>query len=225
MNAVIYYSNTGECKRIAEYFAKQLGFPLVDMANAEHQYENAVLVFPVHCQNLPQAVTQFLRNLTVSNLTVIAAYGKMCHGNVLDEIQQKRRLNIVAAAYVPTKHTYLDEPRFDDFDKLRQVVDKTLNPSAIKIHRSYKNPLASAFKGLRSRIGVKIVKNSNCDNCGLCETNCQQHAITHGKTNCKCIRCLKCVAHCPKQALTFKTTAAMTAYLKKKKQDDLVIFV
>lgn len=225
MNAVVFYSNTGECKRIAEYFAEQLGFPLAEISNAEHQYENAVLVFPVHCQNVPQAVTQFLHTLSVRNLTLIAAYGKMCHGNVLYEIQQKHHFNIVAAAYVPTKHTYINEPRFNGFDRLRQVVDKTSNPSAIKIHKSYKNPLANVFKGLRSRIGVKIVKKDNCDNCGLCQINCPQHAIANGKTNHNCIRCLKCVADCPKQALTFKTTTAMTAYLKNKKQNELVIYV
>lgn len=225
MNAVVYYSNTNESKHIAEYFAEQLQFTLVGIANAESKYENAVLVFPVHCQNTPQAVAKFLSRLTAQNLTLIATYGKMCHGNVLYEIQQKYKLNIVAAAYVPTKHAYLDEPRFNNFAGLRKAVDKAQNPSAIKIPKAYKNPLANAFKGLRSRIGVKIVKNDDCDNCGLCKTSCLQGAINNGKTNRNCIRCLKCVASCPKQALTFKTTTAMSAYLKKKKQDELKIYV
>lgn len=225
MNAVIYYSNTNESKRIAEYFAKQLKFSLVNIANAEYNYENVVLVFPVHCQNVPQAVTQFLNSFASQNLTLIATYGKMCHGNVLYEIQNKYKFNIVAAAYVPTKHAYLNEPRFSNFERLHRVVDKTLNPSTIKIPRSYKNPLANAFKGLRSRIGVKIIKNNDCDNCGLCQTDCPQGAIANGETNCQCIRCFKCVANCPKQALTFKTTTAMSVYLKKKKQDELVIYI
>ena len=89
MNAVVFYSNTCQSKAIATYFANQLGYPLVDMETkcAEH-YQNLVLVFPVHCQNIPDIVKFFLKNISVDNLTVIATYGKMCCGNVLCEIQK-----------------------------------------------------------------------------------------------------------------------------------------
>ena len=54
MNAVVYYSNTGQSKAIAEYFAHQLSFPLADVEQLSNVcYENLVLVFPVHCQNVP----------------------------------------------------------------------------------------------------------------------------------------------------------------------------
>lgn len=225
MNAAVYYSNTDECKRVATFLADRLSYELVDIYEAESEYTRAVLVFPVHCQNVPQVVTRFLKRLTVCELIVIAVYGKMCHGNVLYEMQRKYRHKIIAAAYVPAKHTYLDEPRFSDFDKLLPVIEKTEKPSEVTIPKSYKNPLANLFKGLRGRMGVKIIKKDGCDNCGVCESSCRLHAIENGKTNRKCIRCLKCVASCPKQALTIKTTPAMTAYLKKKKQDELTIFV
>ena len=225
MNAAVYYSNTDECKRIAAYFAERLNYEAVDIADAGCKYDRAVLVFPVHCQNVPQAVTHFLKRLTVGNLTVIAVYGKMCHGNVLYEIQRKFRHNIIAAAYVPAKHTYIDEPRFSDFDRLDPVIDKATKQGTVKIPKSYKNPFANVFKRLRSRMGVKIIKNSDCDNCGVCQKNCPRNAIVNGKTNRNCIRCLRCVACCPKKALTFKTTPAMSAYLKKKKQDDLIVYI
>ena len=77
MNAVVFYSNTGQSKAIATYFANQLGYPLADMETtcAEH-YRNLVLVFPVHCQNIPDIVKSFLKNISVENLTVVATYGK-----------------------------------------------------------------------------------------------------------------------------------------------------
>lgn len=225
MNAVVYYSNTDESKRIAAYFAEKLNYDIVDIADAECEYKLAVLVFPVHCQNIPQAVTHFLKRLKVCELIVIAVYGKMCHGNVLYEIQQKFHHNIIAAAYVPAKHTYINEPRFCDFDMLRPIADKVTIHSVIKIPRSYKNLFSNVFKGLRSRMGVKIIKNNDCDNCGACKNCCPQNAIENGKTNSKCIRCLRCVAYCPKQALTIKTSPLMSAYLKKKKQDELIIYV
>ena len=225
VNAVVYYSDTGECKRIAQHLAQRLNYSLEDIADAGQEYGDAVLIFPVHCQNIPQTVTRFLRNLKVSNLTVIAAYGKMCHGNVLYEIARRYNHNIVAGAYVPAKHTYIDEPRFCNFDGLEPIVEKVQNPRAVKIPKSYKNPFANFFKGLRSRMGVKIIKGGNCDGCGACRACCPRLAIEDGKTDRKCIRCLRCVALCPKQALTIKLSPLMSAYLKKKKQDELVIYV
>ncbi|MCH5154254.1 MAG: hypothetical protein J1F71_03485 [Clostridiales bacterium] len=225
MNAVVFYSATDECKRIAAYFAERLSYEIVDIVGAGCKYERAALVFPVHCQNIPQAVIHFLKRLTVDYLTVIAVYGKMCHGNVLYEIQRKFRHNIIAAAYVPAKHTYIDEPRFSDFDRLDPVIDKATKQGTVIIPKSYKNPFANVFKGLRSRMGVKIIKNNGCDNCGMCQYNCPRNAIVNGKTNRNCIRCLRCVASCPKKALSFKTTPAMSAYLKKKKQDELIIYI
>ena len=54
MKAVIYYSNTNESLRIAEYLAENLSYPLTDIRNAlDNEYSDAVLVFPVHCQNIP----------------------------------------------------------------------------------------------------------------------------------------------------------------------------
>ena len=225
MNAVVYYSNTDECKRIATYLAERLNYELVNITGAESEYQRAVLVFPVHCQNVPKAVADFLERLTASDLSVIAVYGKMCHGNVLYEIQKKYHHKIIAAAYVPAKHTYIDESRFCDFDRLYPIIEKVANPSTVTIPKSYKNPFANVFMGLRSRMGVKIIRGGGCSNCGVCQEICPEQAIVNGKPNRKCIRCLRCVASCPPKALTFKTAPFMTAYLKKKKQDELIIYV
>ena len=79
MNAVVFYSNTGQSKRIAAYFANELGFPLVEIeTDCSNEYQNLVLVFPVHCQNIPDIVKTFLKRITAAHLTVIATYGKMC---------------------------------------------------------------------------------------------------------------------------------------------------
>ena len=43
MNAVVFYSNTGESKAVAAYFADQLGYPLADNeSNSENVYQNLV---------------------------------------------------------------------------------------------------------------------------------------------------------------------------------------
>lgn len=225
-NAVIYYSNTNESKRVAEYLAKKLDYKLIDVTvNDDFSFTNAVLVFPVYCQNIPVVVDRFLKRLTTQTLAVIATYGKMSCGNVIYEINKKYNFNIIAAAYVPTKHAYINEERFDDFNSLDVITEKLQQPSSISIPKLRKNPLANILKGLRSRIGIKIIKKNLCDGCGLCERICSMHAVKFGKPNGKCIRCLKCVTNCPQKALQIKVTPLLAVYLKKKKRDKLIIYV
>lgn len=227
MNAVIYYSNADESRRVAVYLAGKLGYELLDIELIrEYRYDNLLLAFPVYCQNIPQKVTAFLARLNVNNLAVVATYGKVNHGNVLYEIQRLYKHNIIAAAYVPAKHAYIDGERFEQFDKLDVIVSKFDNPSRINVPKSYKNPFANIFKGLRSRLGVKIVKDcGKCDNCNICGANCPQKASNYGKTNCKCIRCARCVTHCPQQALKIVKSKIMAKYLAKTSQNELVVYV
>lgn len=225
-NVVFYYSNTSECKRIAAYVAEKSGFELKKLSETKASYNTAVLVFPVYCQAVPDEVKLFLNRLKTENLAVIAAYGKMSHGNVLFEIQRKYKFNIIAAAYVPTKHTYLCDERFKDFEKLNAFIDKLSNTSAVVIPRSKKNVFAGFFPKQRTKRGVKISKIAPlCDNCRLCEILCPQQAINNGKIGRNCIRCTRCVDVCPNGALFFETSPAMAKYLSKKKVDDFVLYL
>lgn len=226
MNAVLYYSATGQSENIARYIAQKTAFEAADILSLEHkEFDNAAIVFPVHCQSIPQPVKQCLNDIVVGNLTVIAVYGRMCHGNVLREIQKKHAHNIVAAAYVPAKHAYLPDKGFDRFDELQPLLDKMRRPAPVEIPRAFRNPLSDVFKKLRSRMGVKLYRDASCDGCGVCEGVCPYGAINKGKPNRKCIRCLACAARCPKNALHADNRFFMRLYLKKKKTDDLEIFV
>ena len=227
MNAVVFYSNTGQSKAIATYFANQLGYSLesIETSGAEH-YQNLVLVFPVHCQNIPDIVKTFLKNISVNTLTVIATYGKMCCGNVLYEIQKRYQNDIVAGAYIPTKHSYIsNDDIFCDFDKLKPIVEKIKEPSYIQLPKLHKNPLANIFPKQRSMLGLTIRKSVACDGCNLCAKSCSFGAIKKGKTTHKCIRCMRCVESCPSKALKIKLGLPLKIYLHKKKTNKLIIYV
>jgi len=225
-NAVVYYSNTGESKRIAEYFAAALDYGICDIYETQDKdFDNLVFVFPVHCQNLPSRADAFLSDTRVKNLTLIATYGRMCHGNVLWEAQKKYPHNVIAAAYVPTKHTYLDESGFNRFNELNDLIKKIRNPLPVTIPKSYKNLFAGFMKTNRTRMGVRIFKTDKCTSCGICTAACKNNAIVNGETGKNCIRCLKCVSECPSGALQFDLHPLMKMYLKKKKKDDLVIYI
>ena len=227
MDAVIFYSNTGQSKSIAEYIAQKIRYPLISIESVKDTcYKNLVLVFPVHCQNIPDTVKAFLKRVNADNLTVIATYGKMCCGNVLYEIQNGYSKNIVAGAYVPTKHSYIEnDDVFRDFERLTPIIKKIKNPSTVQIPRIYKNPFADLFPKLRSRLGLKIYRNSYCNQCGACTEHCPLKAIKSGVTNNNCIRCLKCADICPRHALNVKISLPLKLYLSKEKTNKILIYV
>ncbi|MBE5741791.1 MAG: hypothetical protein E7360_00515 [Clostridiales bacterium] len=227
MNAVVFYSNTGQSKAVATYFADRLGYPLEDMETGVAEgYQNLVLVFPVHCQNIPDTVKTFFKKVSVDNLTVIATYGKMGCGNALYEIQNKYQKNIVAGAYIPTKHSYINnDSAFCDFEKLEPIIEKIKEPSYIRLPKLHKNPFANLFPKLRSRLTLTIRKSEDCDGCNLCAERCSFGAIKSGKINRNCIRCLKCVECCPRQALKVKKSLPLKIYLSKKKINKVLIYV
>lgn len=227
-NAVVYYSNTGQSKAAADYLAHRLGYPLADLQESgKVQYENLVLVFPVHCQNLPDCVKAFLKRVQVERLTAIATFGKMCCGNVLYEIQRLYQPNVIAGAYLPTKHSYIEaDDSFCDFDELEPIIHKIRQSSSIvKLPKLYKNPFANLFPLLRSQLGVTLCKTADCNGCNHCKAACPLGAISSGVPNKRCIRCLKCVNACPRKALQVRPGWPMKLYLRKKKDNKLRIYV
>lgn len=228
MRVVVYFSNTGESKKIAAVLAQKTGFALRSLEECnETEFKRLILVFPVYCQNIPTPVKAFLRSTKSEGLTAVATYGRMCYGNVLKELQGENSANhhMIAAAYVPTKHTYVAEESFSDWERLEPLIAKQNTLTKVEIPRSYKNPLANFGMGLRSRMGVRLKKNTRCIGCGLCERECVYQAMKNGKPNKKCIRCLRCVARCPVQALEFSCRAPLKLYLKKKKINALILYV
>jgi len=225
MDAVVYYSYTGESKRVARYFADRLSFPLLNLESVDEGcFDNLVLVFPVHCQSLPDTVKAFLKKTEIKNLTAIATYGKACCGNVLYEIKNKYGKNVVAAAYIPTKHSYLSGESFCDYEALNPVIDKIKAPTPIELPKLYKNIFAGFFPKARSRFCVKLYKTADCNGCNRCAEVCPNDAIKCGVTNGKCTRCLKCAATCPQHALKFRLRLPLRLYLKRHDKGKLIIY-
>ena len=228
MNAVVYYSNTGQSRAVAEHLAERLDYPIADMeACQEVRFDSLVLVCPVYCQDMPPAVRDFLKRITADYLTPVATYGKMCYGNVLFDLQRRfPHVTVAAGAYVPTKHAYLsDDAPFDSFELLAPLVEKVRNPAPVRLPRTYRNPLAVLLPAARSRLGVRIHRTEDCDGCGLCAARCPQGAIHMGITNAACIRCLRCVNECPKGALTAEIRFPLDLYLRKKKVTETVVYL
>lgn len=230
MNAVIYFSCTGRSKAVATHLADKLGYDLIELTNKTQteilggKYENAVIVFPVHCQSYPKPMKAFFADFTAENVTLVATYGSANAGNALYEAAKLLRKNPVAAAYVPCNHSYL-HGEIDVSELPQEFIDKILSPSEVKLSKRAKTPFAGVLPCLRSRAIIKIKRNSNCTDCGECNAVCPASAMDCGKTNSKCIRCLKCVKSCPQNALEIKKSRVLERYLKNTRNNDLIVYI
>ena len=224
MNAVIYWSNTGESLNIAKYISEKTGYPLYDlMSLKEKKFGDIFLVFPIHYQSIPTQIEDALKELQFHKAVVVLTYGKMSHGDVLNETQKILRGTVVGGAYIPCKHTYLlNDISFNEFEMLDDIVSMiNRDTEAVFVHQK-RNPFAKVLPNTRHRLSVKIYKNDKCINCGECNKVCSH--IKNGVVDKNCIRCLKCVISCPHGALNFELSPLLEDYLKKQKKCEIEMF-
>lgn len=229
MKKIYCFTGTGHTKEIADYFATALNEKVIDVhLNTKVIDENinvAIVLFPVYCQDIPMPVKRLLPKIKAKYFVLIATYGKMSYGNVLFEASKMVKGTVIASAYIPTEHTYLKESFKVDFNRLAPILKRIDNPQRAYVPKSIKNPLASIFPNLRSRVAVKISKTNACTECTICSNNCPMNAIVNGVTNNQCIRCLCCVKNCPSNALKVEYNFFLKQYLKKKPRNEFVVYL
>ncbi len=226
MTQVYFFSGRGHSFALADFFAKQLQTSVTEITkNLRCSVETAIIVFPVYCQNIPDTVVEFLKKLNAKHAVLIATYGRISYGNVLWEASKLTKADVIAAAYVPTGHSFLNEGTEFDSAALTPIFDKLMNPSSAKIKITHKNPFANFFPAWRSRIGLKITRTDFCDACNICGQSCSVGAVENGKINKNCIRCLHCVTVCPKSALHIRQTGILRLYLNQKKKNNTVLYL
>lgn len=220
MTGVFCFTGSGHSLRVAEYMAERLGCRVCMIEQkAQPQCETALVVFPVYCQNIPQPVRRFLKNLKAESVALIAAYGKISWGNVLSEAEGLVRGRVIAGACVPIGHTFLSGSA--DFDKaaLKPLFERIKSPREAVIPAKRKSVFADFLPGWRSRVSVRIIRADSCTDCNVCGRGCPMSAIKNGVTNSRCIRCLRCVSSCPQKALSFETDPILRRYLSKKRPE------
>ena len=98
---------------------------------------------------------------------LIATYGGISYGNVLYEAQKIVQGEVIAGAYIPIGHTFLNGDYEFDKEYLLPITERIKTPQKVHIPKTRKNPLANNFPALRSRIGVKLTREKQCNNCGF----------------------------------------------------------
>lgn len=226
MTAVYYFSGTGHSRAIAEYIAGQLGCPPVSIERTEELcVTTAVVVFPVYSDNLPAPVRDFLHRLNCEHAALIAAYGRISRGNVITQAARLCRGEIICGAYVPTGHTYLEQPAEFDREALAPVIERIRNPHPAVIPKEHASFLGNLLPEARARMAVKLRRSDSCSGCGICAEVCPAGTMTMGVPGGGCLRCLRCVKACPVQALSAEYMPILKAYLSRERTCDTVIYL
>lgn len=228
MTRIYYFSGSGHSFAVAKALCEILRCKIVEIdceIKKVLKEDVAVIIFPVYCQNIPKPVKNFLKNLFAKHIVLIATYGKISYGNVLHEAQKNVHGDVIAGAYIPIGHTFLNGDCSFNTDCLLQIAKRIKNPKKVQISKSHKDLLANIFSGFRSRVGTKIIKNEFCDNCGICEKRCPIKAIKQGRITSRCIRCLRCVANCPKGALRYENSWILNKYLQHHYNDKYILYL
>ncbi len=231
----VYFSTGGESEKVALYYKRKLLCSLYDLTSKisreqfdfDKHYDLIILSFPVFSQNIPNPLKNILSKLNASYFIINITYGKMSFGNSLKNAEKLLKGKIIGASLIPAKHTYLNMPSItpNDLNPLDQIISLIPLKQDITIPKFYRHPLANFFPTIRSQMGIKISKISNCENCNLCMINCPTGSILYGKIKGhKCIRCLKCVNVCPNKVLQSKMSNILKYYLRKKRDNRLLIF-
>lgn len=224
---VVYFSASGHCKKIAEFCASYLKSVPREIPCAEEQKtsERLLVVFPVFCQNVPLPVKEFISNSRAKYAAFVAVYGGKSFGHVLCDAQKLFKGTLVAAAYFPSGHSYLNDDRTGDAKKLVPLLDAlSSSTQEVFIPKTPKNVFADLAPSLRSRLGVRLIRSDKCNSCHACDLVCPVHAIVDGVPDKSCIRCLKCVHACPRKALTFSLSPAMKRYLTRCRKIDVIVY-
>ena len=224
---VYCFSGCGHSMQAAAFFKERLHSEIIPIEKytAQGSGDTAVVVFPVYCQNIPAPVASFLKELKAKYAIFVALYGGISYGKVLYEAQKLFGGTVIAGAYLPSGHSYKNQPFLSDTNNLHPLLEKLSSKREVILPKTPKNIFSDLAPAFRSRLGVSLRCSADCDGCNICGKRCPMGAIKYGVPNRRCIRCLRCVSVCPKKALSFKLRSVMRIYLSRRSKTEWKLYV
>lgn len=221
MALVFYFSGTGNSLSVA----KALSDTPVNIATAKagtYKADSIGFVFPVYCSNMPEIVSEFVKNSTFEApyIWAVPTYGGSAGHSayVLHRLLKKSGgLSYAAGIILPDSVIMYKTPA-----PLKEKYLSSQNAKIEKIKaeieiKTIRKPCYIPFAKLAEKASwwflkdvLKIKHKKAGDNCNMCKTCimlCPEHNIKDEGGRAvfgdKCQNCFGCIQYCPKNAITF----------------------
>lgn len=204
---ILYFSGTGNSRKVAEALAAELVMPMGDIMSVERDIASVTVklviwIFPIYSWGLPPVVVNYIKALDVSK-NVAARHVMVCTcGDDIGlahkqwrELLRKKGLNAGSAYSVQMPNTYTLLPGFDvdskevEGAKLAAMSERVKSVAErIKRNEDGDDVVTGSYCFLKSKIvyplfvkfgcSTRPFKTSEaCVGCGLCEKKCPTRNI------------------------------------------------
>ena len=231
VNGMIYYfSGTGNSEWVARTLAMQTGDSVTRITKRTaspvevKRGETFGLVFPIYAWNLPQMVSDFLKNITVES-------GAYCYavctcgaeaGYAMRILRTRMHMDGVWSLIMPDNYVVAFKAEKDDealekvrsaYVHLREIADQinARERGCSDVHVG-KLPFLKTFVGghlfRKYALSAKPFRTTyKCDACGLCTKVCPTGNIRLVEDlpfwGNDCQQCMACIQRCPKHAIEY----------------------
>lgn len=242
MQAILYFSSTGNSLHIALKLQSELGGKVLYIPNYSgdgSEFEKIIIVTPIYSFGMPTHVLALLERLNkTTEIIVVQNYGGMVGGaNYLfyDYAKNKFGLNIVSMYLIKMPENFtltFTVPKF----YLNSVL-KHSNKNIDKVITSIKNKNYSLPKPTKTKeqtylknkdnwhlIGEDFCTNKNCTKCLKCVELCPAKNISFNGEQIvfgnSCVACLGCYHRCPNKAIVYKNKNKKFRYVNPNVSDN-----
>lgn len=218
MNYSLYFSPTGQTKRIVDFAANQFeNSNSIDISLEIKQYQfNAsdfcIVGVPSFAGRVPAIAIERLKSIQGKKTPVllIVTYGNRAYDDTLLELKEtldNQGFQCIGAMAIVTQHSIVNQygkgkPTQADWNEIKEYM-KTIKERLSSGFALLSVPGNSPYKDVRPS-AMHPQTSAQCIQCGLCARKCPVQAISIKDSTIvddkKCISCMRCVTLCPQHA-------------------------